>query len=175
MESRIKLAHHPAHQILIVFPFGLLATSAIFDLVFLLTGRPTMATVSYWMIVSGIIGGVLAAVPGFIDWMAIPSGTRAKRIGAIHGLGNVVVLLLFALSWFLRQDEISNLPPRGALVASFMGFSLAGVTGWLGGELVDRLGVGIDDGAHLDAPSSFSKQPANDVQSHTILSRRVQG
>jgi hypothetical protein len=38
--------------------------------------------------------------------------------------------------------------------------SLAGVTGWLGGELVERLGVGVDAGANLDAPSSLSGKPA---------------
>jgi uncharacterized membrane protein len=39
---------------------------------------------------------------------------------------------------------------------SFMGAGLALLTGWLGGELVDRLGVGVDDGAHPNAPSSLS-------------------
>jgi hypothetical protein len=39
--------------------------------------------------------------------------------------------------------------------------ALASVTAWLGGELVERLGVAVDDGAHLDAPSSLSGQPAS--------------
>jgi uncharacterized membrane protein len=47
-----------------------------------------------------------------------------------------------------------------ALVLALVGAGLALVTGWLGGELVDRLGVGVDDGAHLDAPSSLSGRPA---------------
>jgi hypothetical protein len=34
------------------------------------------------------------------------------------------------------------------------------LTGWLGGELVYRLRVGVDKGAHLDAPSSLSGEPA---------------
>ncbi|MDB5243254.1 MAG: hypothetical protein JWP57_3879, partial [Spirosoma sp.] len=91
MESRAKLAGHAAHQILIVFPLGLLATSVIFDIVYLLNDNPTFVLVSYWMIVAGLVGGLLAAIPGAIDWFAIPDGTRAKRIGKFHGLGNVVV------------------------------------------------------------------------------------
>jgi len=159
MESRAKALGHPIHQMLIPFPFGLLATAVIFDIVYLLWGNPTMVTVSYWMIVGGIIGAVIAAPFGLIDWLAIPRNTRAKTVGMIHGLGNVVVLLLFLASWYLRYSEVGRipyLPSTAALVLSFVGFALAGVTGWLGGELVDRLSVGVDDGANLNARSSLS-------------------
>lgn len=159
MESKAKLLGHPIHQMLIPFPFGLLATAVIFDIVYLLWGNPTMVTVSYWMIVAGIIGAIAAAPFGLIDWLAIPSGTRAKSVGSLHGLGNVVVLLLFIGSWWLRYSSptsIPYVPGTLALVLSFVGFALAGVTGWLGGELVDRLSVGVDDGANLNAPSSLT-------------------
>lgn len=76
-----------------------------------------------------------------------------------HGGGNAIVLVLFALSWFLRSGAEANVPSSFALVVSFAGLVLAVVTGWLGGELVERLGVGVDRGAHLDAPSSLSNEP----------------
>lgn len=158
MESRVKFLGHAVHPILIVFPLGLLSTGVIFDAVYLIWGSPTAATVAYWMIAAGIIGGVISAPFGWIDWFAIPSGTRAKSVGLTHGLGNIVVLLLFAASWWLRSENSEMLALKYAL--SFAGAGLALVTGWLGGELVDRLGVGVDDGAHLDAPSSLSGQPA---------------
>ena len=111
------------------------------------------------MIFAGIIGAIIAAPFGLIDWLAIPKNTRAKTIGLIHGLGNVVVLLLFIGSCWIR-DSVTGptpyLPNTTALALSFIGFLLAGVTGWLGGELVDRLSVGVDDGANLNAPSSLS-------------------
>ncbi|RAJ94247.1 putative membrane protein [Larkinella arboricola] len=156
MESKAKVLGHPAHPILIVFPLGLLATSVIFNVVYLITDNPTMSVVSYWMTVAGIWGGLIASVPGVIDWAAIPSGTRAKRVGAMHGLGNVLVLILFVLSWFLRRNEPSYLPSTLDLILSFLGFAIAGVTGWLGGELVDRLGVGVDQHANLNAPNALS-------------------
>lgn len=140
---------------MIVFPLGLLTTSVIFDGVYLYTDNPMFAQVSYWMLVAGLIGGLLAAVPGWIDWLAIPKGTRAKRIGMIHGLGNVLVLVLFGVSWLFRSDEASHIPATLALILSFVAFAIAGITGWLGGELVDRLGVGVSDGAHLNASSSL--------------------
>ena len=162
MESKAKLLGHPIHQMLIPFPFGLLATAVIFDIVYLLWGNPTMVTVSFWMIVAGIIGAIVAAPFGLIDYLAIPGGTRAKSVGLLHGLGNVVVLLLFIGSCWLRYSNSSPpatvpyLPTTLALLLSFVGFALAGGTGWLGGELVDRLSVGVDDGANLNAPSSLS-------------------
>lgn len=159
MESRAKIVGHPAHPILVVFPFGLLVTGVIFDAVHLLNDHPFFPLVAYWMITAGLIGGLLAAVPGWIDWFAIPAGTRAKRIGLIHGVGNVVVLVLFAIVWWLRTDEPEEQPSTLALLIAGLAFVLLGVTGWLGGELIDRLGVGVDDDAHLNAPNSLSGKP----------------
>lgn len=161
MESRAKLFGHPLHQVLIVFPLGLLATAAVFDILYLVTGHGRWAGVSYWMIISGIVGGILAAPFGLIDWLAIPAGTRAKRIGLYHGAGNVLVLILFAASWLLRGDALRE-PGIAALAFSFFGIGLAMLTGWLGGELVARLAIGVDDGAHWDAPSSISRRPARE-------------
>lgn len=144
---------------LIVFPLGLLSTAVIFDIIYLVSSNPQWTVVAYYMIGAGVIGGLAAAVFGWLDWVAIPNGTRAKRIGLWHGVGNVVVLGLFILSWVLRRDT-PEMPPTGAIVAGLAGLVLALVTSWLGGELVDRLGVGVDDGAHLDSPSSLSELPA---------------
>ena len=159
MESRAKFLGHPAHQMLIVFPLGLLATGVIFDIIRLVGGSETMAVVAYWTIAAGIIGGFLAAPFGWIDWLAIPRGSRAKSVGLWHGAGNVIVLLLFIGSWLLRRDAPER-PEALALTLSFAGAGLAMLTGWLGGELVDRLGIGVDNGAHPDAPSSLSHKPA---------------
>jgi len=155
MEARAKLFGHPIHQMLIAFPLGVLGSSIIFDIAY--QGR--WADIAYWMILVGVISGLVAAVFGFIDYLAIPSGTRAKRIGLMHGGGNVVVVVLFIVSWFLRRPA-PEVPPIIAIVLSFAGVGLAVITGWLGGELVDRLGVGVDDGANLNAPSSLTNRSA---------------
>ena len=155
MDSRAKLLGHPVHQMLIVFPLGLLAMAVIFDVLAVALGDGYWSEIAYWMIAAGVVTGLLAAPFGTIDWIAIPSGTRAKRLGAVHGIGNVVVVLLFAVSWWMRGPAPAE-PAALALVLSFAGGGLALFTGWLGGELVDRLGVGVDEGAHLDAPSSLT-------------------
>jgi uncharacterized membrane protein len=161
MESRAKLLGHAIHPMLIVFPLGLLSTAVIFDVIFLITDNATFATVGFWCIAAGVIGGLLAAVFGFWDWLAIPGGTRAKAIGLWHGGGNVVVTVLFALAWFVRSGAEGKRPDGLPLILEVVGVLLALVTGWLGGELVERLRVGVDDGAHLDAPNSLSGRPAS--------------
>ena len=152
MESRAKLFGHPIHQMLVPIPFGLLAMAVVFDLVALVLGQRYWSGIAYPMIAAGVVTGLIAAPFGLVDWLGIPPGTRAKRIGAIHGLGNVIVVLLFAGSWLLRREALAA-PGQMALALSFIGGGTALVTGWLGGELVDRLSVGVDDGAHVDAPS----------------------
>jgi uncharacterized membrane protein len=79
VESKAKIMGHPIHPILIPFPLGLLSTSVVFDVVYLITGNGKWSEISFWMIAAGVIGGLAAAVFGLIDWLAIPSGTRPKR------------------------------------------------------------------------------------------------
>src|SRR4051794_34853722 len=155
MESSAKAAGHPIHQQLIVFPLGLLATAVVFDVLRLITDNDGFATASYFMIAAGVLSGLLAAVFGLIDYLGVPAGTRARRIGALHGGGNVVVVVLFAVSWLLRMDEPGHVPTTLAFLLALVGALLATATGWLGGELVDRLGVGVEPDAGLDAPASF--------------------
>jgi uncharacterized membrane protein len=71
----------------------------------------------------------------------------------------VIVLLLFAVSWWLRRGAPQE-PMMLAYILSFAGAITALVTGWLGGELVDRLAVGVDPGANVDAPSSLRSRRA---------------
>lgn len=155
----VRFLGHPIHQMLIVFPLGLLGASVLFDVIGLAIDSPGLLTASYYMIVAGAVSGLLAAPFGFLDWLGIPRGTRARYIGAVHGIGNVLVVAFFATSWLLRQSNPLD-PSATALGLSIAGFLLALVTGWLGGELVDRLGVGVDEGANVNAPSSLSGRPA---------------
>lgn len=167
MESHVKFLGHPVHPMLIVFPLGLLATATVFDVLHVLGGSDEFATFSFWALLAGLVGGVVAGVFGLLDWLHIPSNTRAKVIGAWHGAGNLIVSALFLVAWLLRRNaENPDYDPSGLpLVLEVVGLGLASVTGWLGGELVDRLGVGVDRGAHVDSPSSLSDRPASDRSS----------
>ena len=150
MKSKARVMGHPIHPILVAFPIGLLTNSVIFDVVHLLAGGARWAGISFWMIA--------VAVFGLIDWLGIPSGTRAKAIGLGHGLSNVLVVALFAVSWLLRSSAPGN-PGVLPVVLSFLGVGLASLGGFLGGELVFRMGIGVEEGANPNASGSFFERP----------------
>lgn len=166
----MKILGHHVHPIVIVFPLGLLATAVIFDVLHMVSGGKVFAVVSYWMIVSGLIGGVLAAIFGLLDWVKIPVNTRARSIGLTQGVVNVGVLVLFCLSWYMRRENVEN-PNLPSSIVSFAGAAVALVGGWLGGELVERLGVGVHTGANVNAPSSLLVDlPETDAKENRVAS-----
>ena len=100
---------------------------------------------------------------GFIDWLAIPSGTRAKAIGLWHGGGNFVIVVLFIISWLLRLANPGS-PPAIAFVLALVGVAMALVTGWLGGELVYVHGVAVAEeptAEFIERPSPLRRQVAH--------------
>lgn len=173
MESKIKLFGHPVHPLLIVLPLGLLIGSIIFDTIFVFTKHPLLPGVSFFNISLGIIGGLVAAIFGFVDWNAIPSQTRAKRVGAWHGVGNVVVVVLFAVSWWLRMIQPGLIPSTLALTFSYAAILLGVVTAWLGGELVFRLNVGPDRDASLNASNSLLTNPQNNTSGKVGVGHQI--
>jgi uncharacterized membrane protein len=153
MKSRAHVFGHSLHQILIAFPIALLSSSVLFDVLWRITGDRKWPPMAFYLIELGLVGGLVAALFGFIDYLAIPHAVRAKRTGALHGIASVVLVAIFAASWASRLGRVASPPPL-ALFLSFCGLALLGGAGWLGGELVTRFAVGVADGASLDAPPS---------------------
>lgn len=161
MAGKANFLGHPIHPMLIAFPLGLLPAAVACDFIYLIRHNPSWAHISYWLIAGGVLSGLLAAVFGFIDWLGLEDGTRAKRLGAWHARVNVVMLLLFALSWWMRRgapDSPTTLAIGIGVVALVFGL----VASWMGGELVYRMSVGVDFDAHVDSPSSLSGRPAKE-------------
>ena len=157
MRSRVRAAGHAVHPILIVFPLGLLTTAVGFDVLHLVTERVSFAFTAAHLIAAGVLMGVVTAATGWLDWWLVtPRGSRARRVGLLHGLVNAVVLVLFAVSWAMRLAETDWMPGWPALVAAWLGVLAGGLGGWLGGELVERLGISVDENANPDAPSSLA-------------------
>ena len=157
MEAKAKLLGHPIHQMLVALPLGLLVGAWIADVGLFATGKVVLAEVAYWNTAGGIVMGLFAAVFGFIDWVAVPIGTRAKGIGAWHAGFNVFMLLLFTGSLLIRNFAPAHTPSLAAFGCATAGLVVAAVSGWLGGELVNRLGIGVSPNPNLNAPSSLSR------------------
>ena len=154
MLTRARILGHSVHQAIVHLPLGALVLGTGLDIFYQFRPSETVAIAASWLIAIGVVAGLVAAIFGFIDWTGIPSNTRAKRVGTLHGLGNVLVVTLYALSLALRW-ETRAAPPQSAMLLSILALCGAVVTAWLGGELVSRLGVGVHPSANIDASSSL--------------------
>lgn len=160
MAGKINILGHPVHPMVIVYPLTFFTAAVVLDVIYLLHHGALVGTISFWSIGLGIVSGLVAAIFGTADWIGLESGTRAKRIGLWHGGVNVLMTALFAVSWLLRRDAPA-MPPFSAIVLGFTAFAISLLGAWLGGELVYRLSVGVDEGAHVNSPSSLSTRPAS--------------
>ena len=136
-----RVAKHPIHPMLVVFPLGLWVAALVFDIIYAVTGQPTMRTVAFWNVGAGVIGALLAAIPGVVDWLALTG--RAARIGTYHMLLNLGAVAIFAVNWLVRTRVGADSP--WPLVLSIVGVIGVAVSGWLGGELVYAHRVGVED------------------------------
>lgn len=159
MKARVLVAGHALHAMLVMFPLGLLSTSVVWDVCRLTTENSMWGVISFWTITAGVAGGLLAAIPGFVDWLAIPSGTRAKNVGVAHMLLNVLVLALFVVSLVARWSDPAGYGAASAARMSWgwIGFGVSLFSAWMGGELIETLGISVREGANPDAPSSLGR------------------
>ena len=144
MKSKASIAGHPIHPMLIPFPLALWATSFVVDILFYFLRHPTLLLIAKFMIAAGCLGAVAAAIPGIIDWLSIKDGD-AKKAANWHARLNIAALVVFAISLFLRMSSYSEFVGRKLTIPfllSLLGVILITISGWLGGELVFRYGVG---------------------------------
>jgi uncharacterized membrane protein len=126
---------------LIPIPLGLWVFSFVCDLLFVFgTGVSLWFTLAFYTMIGGLIGAVLAAIPGFIDMLSL-SGSR-KRIALFHMTINLVVVALYAFNIGLRisGSEQNTVP----VILSAIAVALLGVSGWLGGHMVYVYRVAVD-------------------------------
>jgi uncharacterized membrane protein len=141
MSTPASVKGHPVHPMLVTLPIGLWVFSFVGDIVFLAGwGGPVWRVVALYTIAGGVVGALLAAVPGFIDFLSIYDH-RVRRIALSHMLLNLLAVALFAVSFYLRiVSPLGSLP----VWVSLVGLVVVGISGWLGGELVyvHQMGVG---------------------------------
>jgi uncharacterized membrane protein len=140
MQTPASIRKHPIHPMLIVFPIGLWVFSFVCDLIFMYTSQPAWSVVAFWTMVGGVVGALMAAVPGFIDYLSIRD-RRIGRIATIHMVLNLTAVLLFVLNLGIRWNR--PLTPSSAILLSLVGLGILGVSGWLGGSLVYKHAVGV--------------------------------
>jgi uncharacterized membrane protein len=147
MASPASIGGHPIHPMLIPFPIALWVFSLIADVIYLWRGNPIWRDyIAFYTILGGIIGAAAAAVFGIIDWLSIKD-REVKKIADWHARLNVIALLIFAASFYLRTTSGSRMVSGNytiPVVLSVVGVILISISGYLGGELVFRHGVAVE-------------------------------
>jgi uncharacterized membrane protein len=145
MASKASIMGHPVHPMLIPFPLALWITSFVVDVIFYFIRNPVLFYISKFALAAGVIGGLVAAVPGIIDWLAIKN-QEVKRVANWHARLNVIALVIFALSLYLRMRAGAhwvNYSLKIPFLISLVGVILITISGWLGGDLVYKHGVSV--------------------------------
>jgi len=140
--SNASIAGHPLHPLMVTFPIAFFVGAFLTDLSYCSTGDPFWARASFWLVVGGLVGGILAAVLGLIDFLSIQR-VREHPAGWIHFIGNSTVLLLSMISLILRWgDPAAAILPWGLTISTVVSGILV-ITGWYGGELAYRHMIGV--------------------------------
>jgi uncharacterized membrane protein len=145
MYSKIKIFGHPIHPILVAYPIAFYTAALVCYIVYNSNQNVFWFKVAYVANIAGIIMAAVAALPGFIDWLFIPSNTQAKKTGLFHMLCNVVALVLFAASFFMQKNnwDNPNADVGSSIILSIIGFLITGVAGFLGFALIQKHHVGV--------------------------------
>jgi uncharacterized membrane protein len=143
-QSTATIAGLPIHAMLVPFPIVCFTLALITDIVFWRTSHLMWAEFSAWLLLAGLVFGVLAAVFGAVDFLANRE-VREQRPAWPHAIGNVVVLVLaFFNNLVHAHDGWTGVVPWG-LILSALTVLIMFVTGWLGASLVHNYGVGVRD------------------------------
>ena len=140
MLSRASVAGHPIHPMLIPFPIGLWVFSLVADVIYRMTGVLVWYDVAFYTMGGGIVGAVLAAIPGLVDYLSLPLGRQARTVATTHMLLNVTILGLFVVNFLMRYYAVGTSVP---FVLSIVGVGLMLFSGWFGWELIYRHGVAV--------------------------------
>jgi nitrite reductase/ring-hydroxylating ferredoxin subunit/uncharacterized membrane protein len=144
MRSKASVKSHPLHPMLIAFPVAFMTGAPLADAVGLLGDIPSAWMVGAYASVASVVSGLIAGVPGFIDYLyVVPPNSSAKRRATQHMIVNLIALALFAVSWAFR-DWNSLRPDWIAVGLEAVGLVTVSVGGWMGGTLVYRNQIGVD-------------------------------
>ncbi len=148
MATRASIGGHPIHPMLVTFPIGLWVTSFALDIWFFFNRNPSWLLVSKFMIAAGCLGALAAAVAGIIDWTGLKD-PRVVKIANWHARLNIAALVVFAISLYFRMNMFGGGDMIGnkltiPFLLSLVGVILVSISGWLGGEMAYRHGVGVE-------------------------------
>ena len=158
-----RLLKHPLHGLVVHVPIGLWAASVFFDILFFSTRNPNFATTSYYCVMVGLLGAIIAIPTGAIEYFYLPRTKQLRRLGLNHLALNAFVTAFFAVSFVLRKNaeggSLTNVSIP-AFVMSALGFILLSISGYLGGRMVYEYRAG----AHPEARDPDQPLPSEEEE-----------
>ena len=141
-QSTARIAGHPIHPMLVPFPIAFLVGALLTDIAYVKSGWATWAFASSWLIGAGIVGALLAATFGFIDFFGDRRIRRAKT-ARYHMAGNLTAVVLSVVNFIVHmRDGAMAVIPAGIILSAIVVLLLL-FNGWMGGEMVFRHGFGV--------------------------------
>src|SRR3954469_24392364 len=141
VQSTAAIAGHPLHHMLVAFPIAFLIGAFATDVAFRSTTDAFWAQASFWLLLAGVVTALVAAVPGFIDFSTMDR-VPSLWVAWAHMIGNLTVVVIAAINLWLRWSDPAAGAQGTGLVLSLLTTLLLLATGWLGGELAYRYGLG---------------------------------
>jgi uncharacterized membrane protein len=151
------IGRHPLHPLLVPLPIGFLVGALVADIAFAASADAFWARGAFWLLIGGVVTGLLAGLAGIIELLGVQRA-RSMTSAWIHGLGNIVALVLAVVNIALRWSDHVGPADSTGLVLSLLVVAILAVTGWIGGELSYRHGVGVSDNIGRNSSDSTDRK-----------------
>lgn len=141
--STAQIAGHPIHPMLIPFPIVCFIGTFLADIIYAQTGDNGWAIASYWLLGIGLATAALAAAAGLTDYLG-DDRIRRSSDALKHMLANVTAVVIEVINLILRIDNRDFIDSTGVWLSGLVVLILL-YSGWKGGDLVYKHGIGVHD------------------------------
>jgi len=159
MRSHAAFGDHPLHPALVGIPIGAFTVTLVGDVATLAGGPPGWGETARYALIVGIVGALLAAVFGFIDYFTVEMSAAGARLATRHMILNLAAVVLFVVSLWLRYADPSGWCVPGFAVST-LAFLLLGASGWIGGKLTFEHKIGVLENADREATAIGQRESA---------------
>jgi len=143
MQGKATIAGHPLHPVLVTIPIGCFVAAVTSDIISIWAGPVFWAQMSTWLLLFGVVGSLVAAFFGFIDYLSAPMTAVAKNLAGWHMALNVAAILVLGWACAIRFQDHTSV---AGYALTGLGIVVLGFSGYLGGEVAHRHLVGSDEG-----------------------------
>jgi uncharacterized membrane protein len=177
MKSKAAFKDHPLHPALVTVPIGAWFAAFVGDFVYAATAAPFWYEFSYYTMLIGWVGALLAACFGLMDYFGVKMSEAGYRLARIHMWMNLTITAVYTLNLWLRMDSKATTGSAWttAMALQILSFAALGISGWIGGTMSYKHKVGIVENADPEATSIGAAEPTYAPEAQPTRTRGLQG